>query len=88
MDPAVQLVAISSVKRALGAFVEKILAENGRIISHQEGTEIVDRVLNNPPDNMHHLFNTLHELIVFQSNSPTYDSIMTFLAQLPAPPGI
>ncbi len=88
IDPAVKSNAVSAVKRALGAFVEKILAENGRIISNQEGQEIVDRVLNNPPENLQNLFNTLHELMVFQGNSSTYDSILTYLGQLPPPPGI
>lgn len=74
--------AIEAVKTSIHGSVDNLL--EGIEIPEEQKRQAIEHVTNTtPPDNLENLINGLHDLIVFQANSSSFQAILDFVNQIP-----
>ena len=76
--------AVEAVKTSIDASVNNLLEVNGIEIPEDPKRQAIEHVTNTtPPDNLENSMNGLHDLIVFQANSSSFQAILDFVNQIP-----
>ncbi|KAK7322043.1 hypothetical protein VNO80_33839 [Phaseolus coccineus] len=88
---AIQLSNDSSLKRSAAEAIHTAISGNIQLLLDETGTafpanctidELSNRVVEPHAGNLQNLTNTLHDLLVFQANSETFQAVLTHIYSL------